>query len=152
VTAARRISAGDTFFWKFFISAAFGTGSLVLGFGIVRLWLGPHDRGEALFQTAVNVALFAMAFDTIRRCAGLKRVVLTTESLRVSNFLREISVPLSDVAGIDGTAGQIYRVAIRFARETSFGRLIIFSPIGWAYPRPHPIIAELRAVVAVAAP
>jgi hypothetical protein len=152
LTAPRRISAGDTFFRKFFISGVFVTGSAVLVYALVRLWLGPHERGLALIQSAANVALFPMALEAIWRCAGLKRVVLTGDSLRVSNFVREIAVPLSDVGGIDDNEGKIYRVVIRFARETPFGRRINFSPIGWSHPRPHPIIAELRAAVAAAKP
>ncbi len=89
----------------------------------------------------------AMAIEGVWRCATMKRVVLTRRHVAGSNFLREIEVPLSDVAGIEEIDGKAYRVVIRFVRETAFGRRISFSPIGMSHPRPHPIIAELQAAV-----
>ena len=66
----------------------------------------------------------------------------------MSNFRREIVVPLGDVANIEFVEAGIGRVVITFTRDTTFGRRIIFIPIGWFPGKPHPIMAELRAAVA----
>ena len=80
--------------------------------------------------------------------ARLKRVALSKTSLHVSNFLREIVVPLSDISGVSEIEGTAYRVCIYFKSETPFGHQIRFSPKGLSPPRPHPIVAELRGAVA----
>jgi hypothetical protein len=150
MTAGRRISAGDTFLFKFLISGAWGAGIVALIVAIVRSWMRQDERRLAFLKIGGDVALFAMAIDGVRRCGAMKRVVLTGDSLRVSNFLREITVPLNDVDEIDEIEGKAYRVVVRFRSPTPFGRRIIFSPIGWSFPHPHPIVAELRAAVLAA--
>ena len=82
--------------------------------------------------------------------ARAKRVALSETSLHVSNFLREIVVPLNEVNSVNAIEGMFYRVVIEFKSETQFGRRIYFSPKGLSPPRPHPILAELRATIAVA--
>jgi hypothetical protein len=68
----------------------------------------------------------------------------------VSNFVRKIEVPLSDISSVGEIEGTAYRVIIEFKRDTAFGRRIRFSPQGLSPPHPHPIVAELRAAVAAA--
>ena len=92
----------------------------------------------------------AMAIIGIRSGRRLKRVALTDTALHVSNFWREIAVPLGDVEAVDHDDSGLGRVVITFARDTAFARRIEFSPIGFFPPTPHPIIAELRAAVASA--
>ena len=80
----------------------------------------------------------------------LKRVILSDTSLHVSNFLREVVVPLRDVESVHQRAGSDALIIVHFARRTAFGRRIMFSGIGWRPPQPHPIVAELSASVAAA--
>ena len=75
----------------------------------------------------------------------LKRVILSDTSLHVSNFLREVVVPLRDVESVHQREGTETVIIVGFARRTAFGRRIVFSGIGWKPPQPHPIVAELRA-------
>ena len=56
-------------------------------------------------------------------------------------------VPLNDISSVGEIEGWAYRVSLQFKKETPFGRQILFSPKGSRFPRPHPIIAELRAAV-----
>jgi uncharacterized membrane protein len=151
VQPARRISAGDTAFAKFFVSAVF------LGFVVAltvllisatkRLVSRPDDLTGIVFDIIRALAGIGMGLMVVWLCARLKRVALSDTSLHVSNFAREIVVPLSDVESVDQVSGIAYRVVVRFARATPFGRQINFSPIGLREVRPHPILAELRTAV-----
>ena len=110
----------------------------------------PLGPGLIALQLAGCLAAAATAWSRVRSGAELKRVAFSESSLRVSNFRREIIVPVSDVDVVDQHETQSGRVVIRLTRDTEFGRRIIFSPIGLFPPRPHPIIAELRAAVMAA--
>ena len=85
-------------------------------------------------------------------CLGLKRVTLTEGSLLISNFRREIVVPLRDVASVGRTVLGLNAVVIDFARDTAFGRRIKFLPrrrflwFAWT----HPVVDRLRDAVAAA--
>lgn len=146
VTAGPRvISAGDTFFAKLIIAPAF------LICGGVLLWTAVRSfAANEILKSVGDLALLAMLPGTIWPLFPLKRVALSKTSLYVSNFLREIEVPLSDVSSVEEIEGTAYRVVIVFKRDTAFGRQIRFSPQGLAPPHPHPVIAELRAAVVAA--
>ena len=76
-----------------------------------------------------------------------KRVRLDERALYVSNFRKEIRVPLTDIEEVTQSRwikGQ--PVTIRFRTETEFGTRITFMPkvrLFWFW-RTHPIVAELR--------
>ena len=86
-------------------------------------------------------------------CAPLKRVWLEGMTLHVSNYLREIAVP---VAAIDQVTESlwinIHPVTIRFNRTTPFGDSIVFMPKArlFALWSPHPVVAELEQLMATA--
>ena len=139
----RVISAGDTFFAKFIIAPTF----LMLGVLLLRAAL--RDLAAHKILTSVgDFALLATLPGAIWPLARMKRVALTRTSLLVSNFLKEIEVPLRDVSNVGEIEGPAYRVFIEFKTDTPFGPQIRFSPPGWSPPRPHPVVAELRAAVA----
>jgi len=151
--AQRRISAGSTAFFKFVVPGTFLVGIGVAVVLVERL-LAIRDRWDSLGSggAAMSIASLAMcvvlAILQIRSNRRLKRVALTDTALHVSNFWRELAVPLGDVEAVDHVDSGLGRVVIRFARDTAFGRRIEFIPIGFSPPTPHPIIAELRAAVA----
>ncbi len=83
-------------------------------------------------------------------CVRLVRVVMTDRELRISNYRREIVVPLSDVDEVtENRWVNIHPVTIRFVRRTDFGHRIVFMPTvrPFAVFSSHPIVAELRAAV-----
>jgi len=139
----RVISGADTFFAKFVITSAFLIGGGLMVWAVLRSFAA-HDH----LKSVGGLAAIATLPGTIWPLARLKRVALSERSLHVSNFLREIEVPLSDVSSVEEIDGAAYRVVIAFKRDTPFGRQIRFSPQGLWPPHPHPIIAELRAAVA----
>lgn len=153
MTASRRISAAETAFFKFFVPGAFLVGIGVTVVMFQRL-LALRDRWDRLGTGVIAMTIasllmcVAIAIAQIRSGRRLKRVALTDTALHVSNFWREIAVPLGDVEAVDHDDSGLGRVVIRFVCDTAFGRRIEFSPIGLFPPTPHPIIAQLRAAVA----
>ena len=147
---ARVISAGDTFVAKVVISSAFLFMAVVLVALALRPLTSAHGLGISPLRIVERLALLGMAMWVVWSLVPLKRVALSETSLHVSNYLREIVVPLSDVNSVTEIEGRAYRVVIEFKRRTRFGRRIRFSPIGWTPPSPHPIVAELRAAIAAA--
>jgi len=143
----RLFSAGDTFFAKFVFSPVVLFGTVVLVLLTLRDRPRAHEPGIWLW-IAFYLAFAGIFMWNVWQLARLKRVALSKTSLHVSNFLREIVVPLNDINTIWEIEGTAYRVCIEFKSKTPFGRQIRFSPKGLSPPRPHPIVAELRAAVA----
>ena len=85
-------------------------------------------------------------------CVPLKHVAVDQTYVHVSNYVREIRVPLSEIVDItQNKLLNIRPVRITFYVETPFGNRVVFMPM----PRlstfsAHPIVAELRALVASA--
>jgi hypothetical protein len=144
----RVISAGDTFFWKFVVSSLFLVGAAVMVAITLQALARAHELGGIVAAIVVaSLSCIGMSMTTIWSVAGLKRVAMSDTSLHVSNFLRDIVVPLNDISSVGEIEGWAYRVCIQFKEETPFGRQIRFSPKGFSSPRPHPIVAELSAAV-----
>jgi hypothetical protein len=146
----RVISAVDTFFAKVVVSALFLLGMAFLVVSIARELGHSSPHGPSPLRIGADLALIAIATRVVLRHGALKRVALSDGSLHLSNFLREIVVPLRDVESVDQQEGTDTFVVIKFAHSTTFGRRITFSAIGLFPPKPHPIVAELRAAVAAA--
>jgi hypothetical protein len=86
-------------------------------------------------------------------CVRLKRVVMTDGELRISNYRREIVVPLSDVDEVtENRWVNLHPVTVQFVRRTDFGYRIVFMPKTrpFALFSSHPIVGELRSAAATA--
>jgi hypothetical protein len=78
----------------------------------------------------------------------LKRVEIDEQWLYVSNFLREIRIPLSDIEEITENRWVSTRpITVEFRHETEFGSRIVFMPRPrwWRLWRAHPVVGELEA-------
>jgi hypothetical protein len=78
----------------------------------------------------------------------LMRVAMTDGELRISNYRREIVVPLSDVDEVTENRWiNVHPVTVQFVRRTDFGHRIVFMPKvrPFALFSSHPIVAQLRA-------
>jgi hypothetical protein len=82
----------------------------------------------------------------------LKRIAYTDTELHVSNFRRQIVVPLSDVASVGRTVIGLNAIVIQLARDTEFGSRLTFIPKRMFHPFvwTHPIVDRLRDLVAAA--
>jgi hypothetical protein len=86
-------------------------------------------------------------------CVRLMRVVMTDRELRISNYLREVVVPLSDIDDVtENRWVNLHPVTVQFVRRTEFGHSIVFMPKSrpFALFSSHPVVAELRAAVEMA--
>jgi hypothetical protein len=153
VNPPRVISGRDTAFAKLVIPASVLAAIGYIGWAAVRYLGSPEGRAGGGLQLGLLVGLVAITIPALPlawMCLRMKRVTLGQTTLRVSNHLREIEVPLREVERVDQILGNASRVVVRFTHNTTFGRAIHFSPIGLTPPTPHPIVAELRAAVAEA--
>ena len=78
----------------------------------------------------------------------LKRVRMDSDALYISNYLREITVPLRNVERVTENYWLVnpHHVTIQFNFETDFGSQVVFMPkVKWrAFLSSHPIVAELQ--------
>ncbi|HEY6853528.1 MAG TPA: hypothetical protein VI139_04720 [Gemmatimonadales bacterium] len=98
-----------------------------------------------LFATLIGGAFIYWA------CVRLKKVELDDTALYISNYQKDIVVPLRDIAEVTENRWiNIHPVTIRFHRETEFGGSIVFMPkVRWfGFFSSHPVVAELRAAAA----
>ena len=83
-------------------------------------------------------------------CVRLKRVELDRKALYVSNFVKQVVVPLREVDRItENRWVNIHPVTIHFRRDRGFGKRIVFMPTHrwFGFSSSHPIVAELRRAV-----
>jgi hypothetical protein len=105
----------------------------------------PGMKWQFLFATIAGGAFIYWG------CIRLKRVSLEGQVLYVSNYRQEIAVPLREISEITENRWiNIHPVTIHFHHETEFGESVVFMPkVRWfAFLSSHPIVAELRSLVA----
>ncbi|MGP0092592.1 MAG: hypothetical protein ACLPKB_22015 [Xanthobacteraceae bacterium] len=146
----RTISSGQTIFVKFIFPVIWIGG---FGLGTLALWLAPmHARGGAPPPEMKWVFLAVWTFGTafiLWLSAGLKRVCLDEATIYISNYVREISVPLNLIEDVTENRWiNIRPVTIKFRHPTDFGDKVTFMPrtrVFWP-GKPNPIVAELQAL------
>ncbi|MGA9997787.1 MAG: hypothetical protein WBP93_20395 [Pyrinomonadaceae bacterium] len=120
----RIISAGVTFFNK------------ILGLPFIFLSILFMWRWDFLDPyILINLVYLSILF--LRSAFRLKRVSIDGEHLYVTNFLKGVVIPLSEIEAVTG--GKWYRpfLTIHLRHPTEFGKKIVFMPR-------HPIADELR--------
>ncbi len=149
----RTISSGWTFFYKVIFTPLW---SFLFGVATIAMWLGhmtdshgaqPPPEMKYLFLV---LWLTGTAFIT-KSCGGLKRVSIRDGKIYISNFRREIAVPLAAVRSVSESRwNNMHPVTIRFNSVTAFGEKITFMPtmrfLNWGR---HPIVEELRRMAGV---
>jgi hypothetical protein len=146
----RDLSSGMTFFMKFIF-----VGVWIVGFGVgtLALWSSPNAQVEAQWQFAgAWVAGSALIWWA---CARLKRVRVDGQALYISNFLKEISVPLGMIVDVtENTWVNIHPVTVHFRAPTEFGSKITFMPPArfLAMFSSDPVVAELKRLAAISPP
>ncbi|HEY2846354.1 MAG TPA: hypothetical protein VGI80_00965 [Pyrinomonadaceae bacterium] len=140
----QNISSSLTFFHKFVAPAlfAFGLINMFLIYGRARY----ADPNGPYIVPIFSVAILAW---TIYLSWGLKKVSIYGDKLYVSNYRREIAVPLSEIIAVDGNIWtRPQRITIRFRTPTEFGSKIVFLAKyrwfnGWSI---DPIVDQLRSL------
>jgi hypothetical protein len=83
----------------------------------------------------------------VRTCVPLKRVRLTQDTLLISNYWREIRVPLRDVHDVTESRWiNIHPVTLHLRHPTAFGSRVVFMPKTRWFGSwwPHPIVVGAR--------
>lgn len=122
------------------------------GFGTLSLWLGiVHEKNGALPPAEMKWQfLGAWIVGTVFIlwcCSRLKRVRVDPKTLYISNYLREIAIPVTMITDVTENRWiNIHPVTVHFRNPTEFGQKITFMPTVrffglWSS---HPVVAELK--------
>jgi hypothetical protein len=143
------LSSNWTFFYKFVFPTLWISG---FGLGTVQLWLGNfHGAGNSLPPPELKLVFSAVwiigsAFILVVS-ASLKRVRFNGQLL-VSNYFREIRIPLNAVIDVKQNRWMNWRPITIYLREpTEFGDRVAFMPrqrFRIQFWRADPIVAELK--------
>jgi len=113
----------------------------------LALFLASDPQPDTAFMTWVFLA-FAFAGTLALRwiCMPLKRVRMDDTALYISNYSKEIIVPLRDIAEITENRWiNIHPITINFHTQTEFGMRIKFMPkTRWfSMWSSHPVVAQI---------
>ena len=127
----RRISTLLTFPYKF-ISPIF-----------LVFWLFVVMEARDLVFLVFGVLIFGF---NVWLSWGLKKISIDDNNLYVSNYRREITIPITEIDDVrEFILSEPRRVTIHLKNPTEFGQKIIFlATYRWfAFLSPHPIVDEL---------
>jgi hypothetical protein len=125
----------------------------IVGFGAATaaMWVSNGMPNQTKWAFLAVLIVGALSFWWI--CAPLKKVRIDGSTLYVSNYLKEIALPLDIVERITENRWVNFRpVTLYFRRFTDFGDKIVFMPktqimLPW---RSHPVVDEIKRIVIVA--
>ena len=151
----RTLSARHTSILKFVLPPIW---IALVGYAIWQLWSRPQDLldGGAAIGALKWVLLILVAASIVVLFAfvvPLKRVHLAPDGLRVSNYLREVTVPFGQIARVRQNWLPTFRlITVDLRTETPLGRRVVFMPAGaqrlafWRpeYRREDALLGELR--------
>jgi hypothetical protein len=128
----------------------------LFGLGTIGLFLGVfHDRDNAAATEWMKwqfLAMWIVGSGFIWwGCARLKKVRTDGSAIYVSNYLKEVRIPLEAIRSVTENRWiNIHPVTIHFRYVTPFGNRIVFMPtvrfFSW---RSHPVVSELRELAHV---
>ncbi|HVF48571.1 MAG TPA: hypothetical protein VNA19_00710 [Pyrinomonadaceae bacterium] len=137
----RRISSRQTFFKKFIYPVLWMVWVMLVistkGADAFSQW------GYVLLGTILSIYIY-------RHIIRLKAVSVDDDFLYVSDYLREISVPLSEIGDVtQGSWPNNQLIKIRLNSPSEFGTEIAFMPtVRFFNFGSHPVVDELRELVA----
>jgi hypothetical protein len=136
------VSSSLTFLYKFIFTTAWSA-----GFGLATVVMFLNRDPDAL-KFAVPWAI-GTAF-LLLTCARLKRVKLDGATLVISNYRREITAPVGEIADVwQNRLINLRPVTITFRKETPFGRAVTFMPhVSFRLFSEDEIVTRLRSLAA----
>lgn len=117
------------------------------GFGTLTMFLG---RSQGAGDPPTLIFLFAWVAGTAFiywSCIRLKKVSADDNFLYVSNYLKEIYIPLSEIYDVTENVWlNIHPVTIHLKSPSEFGDKIVFMPQirFFAFFSSHPVVDELK--------
>jgi FtsH-binding integral membrane protein len=142
--AHRRIlSSPYTVVWKFIFPAIWISG---FGAGAIAVCTSATDANRWIFPTVWIVASAWLLWFALR----LRRVAISSDTLYISTYRREISLPLSSIVRVTQSyMSRPQTITLHTDRDTLLGRKFLFVAPGW--PRiisRHPLAIELDELIA----
>lgn len=141
----REISSKQTFFLKIILPASLAAIALA---ALLMLFFG--TARENLPLLVFPLIFFALAlpamFLTVMR---YKKVLIDDAFLYVSNYRREIAIPVSEIENVTETKWIRTRpVTIHLKNDSEFGRKIVFTPKLDAFRvfADNPLVGELKSL------
>lgn len=122
--------------------------SPLFGFGFDLYWLTVDFRAERLpagFFFLLGWGLLA------KLSSRLKAVYLAGDALYVSNYLRRVRIPLTEVAAVKESSflgGKQWTVVVELRGRSEFGERIVFIPRWFGFAA-HDIAEEIRYAIAL---
>jgi hypothetical protein len=150
----RTISSDQTFGAKFVAPVLV---VLIFDVAAVALWWDPAGWPMNLIPASTDPIRWVFAVVAVLLTIGslwfgarLKAVKVDDDALYISNFRREIVVPLGDIESVDVEGWSTSQVvAVNFRVDTPFGRKIVFMPKLRFLTLGHPpVVAELQQLQA----
>lgn len=149
------LSSQWTPLFKFVVSAAW---FCILVAGVLLVWLGvlddfvvkdmlfAHDRWIGTLSGMAMSLLFGV------QCVLLKRVDLDFLHFHISNYLRQVQVPVQSLVRVSCSRMMWPEfIAIDFTDDTGLGKRIVFIPtlrlVTWFTP--HPTLEQLRKLIEI---
>ena len=139
---ARILSSERTPIAKFLLP-----GLWIPGFGAAT-WFTWYDD-SALLKWMFLLVWIVGTLVLWRICVLLRQVRIDADNLHVSNFRRQITVPLRSISKVtENKFVNVHPITIHFRTRTEFGDSITFMPIGGSLApsshwRSHPVVGEL---------
>ena len=119
----------------------------VFGFGVVMMFLGGIKSGDFLAKWAF-LFVWLVGFAIIWwSCVRLKDVSVDENFLYVSNYFKEVSIPLSEIYDVtENVWVNMHPVTIHLKSPSEFGDKIVFMPTVrmFALFSSHPVVNELK--------
>ncbi len=144
------LSSNWTFFYKFLFAplwiGGFGMGTLTLVISSSSSATGPMspESSGAIFLFFIFLAVSAYLYWT---CIRLKSVRMDSTFLYVSNYRKEIKIPLTHIVRVsEWWLDNTHPVFVYFSRPTDFGDSIVFMPkFRWfSLWSSHPVVGKIR--------
>jgi hypothetical protein len=145
----RRISSLLTVFHKYILPGIFAIGLVNVLFIDRSFITDPRSGMPAWVAFAIPTAFLSV---TLWLGWAVKWVALDVPNQRlyVSNYLKEISIPFSEIADVsEFFFSDPRRITIKLHNPTEFGQKIVFLGtyrFGGIFAGPHPIVAELLSL------
>ncbi len=147
--AKRELSSKQTFLLKILLPVFFITTFTVMTLGMVfRFRTVEFLPLFIMFPVMIMVGTAAMYFTVMR----YKKVAVDDKSLYVSNYRKEITIPVSNIGDVTEIKWVRTRpITIHLKTDSEFGRKIVFTPKmnGFRIFASNPIVAELKALAKI---
>ena len=137
----RQISSKQTFFLRIILPILL---VVVITVATVSIYLqsGESEKSAAFLLPEIFIFILPIILLILRR---YKEVKIDENFLYVSNYLKKISIPLSDIRDVTESRLRGHPVTIHLKTVSAFGGKITFLPnITVTLPGPNPIVEELK--------